>query len=84
MAHIDLYLHLLPGVREAGHAARRRARDPAGPLTIPDRSAALQAALDREGIALRLRPGGTRPHDRRLHGSLERARQARRRLVRSR
>jgi protein-tyrosine phosphatase len=31
---------------------------PLDPLTIPDRTRALQAALDREGIALALHPGG--------------------------
>ncbi len=81
MAHIDLHLHLLPGVDDGApdeaaaleHAARMVADGvreatvtphvgapaiPLDPLTIPDRTAALQAALDREGLALRLHPGG--------------------------
>jgi protein-tyrosine phosphatase len=81
MAHIDLHLHLLPGVDDGApdeaaaleHAARMVADGvreatvtphvgapeiPLDPLTIPERTAALQAALDREGIALRLHAGG--------------------------
>jgi protein-tyrosine phosphatase len=81
MAHIDLHLHLLPGVDDGApdeataleHAARMVADGvreatvtphvgapgiPLDPLTIPDRTAAFQAALDREGLALRLHAGG--------------------------
>jgi protein-tyrosine phosphatase len=81
MAHIDLHLHLLPGVDDGSpdeataleHAARMVADGvreatvtphvgaPAielDPLSIPDRTAQFQAALDREGLALRLHPGG--------------------------
>ena len=119
MAHIDLHLHLLPGVDDGApdeavtleHAARMVADGvreatvtphvgapaiPLDPLSIPGRTAAAVAAgaagvqarrltyanprlLLRDGL-----PGGTHARDHRLHGSLERARQARRRLVRSR
>jgi protein-tyrosine phosphatase len=81
MAHIDLHLHLLPGVDDGApdeataleHAARMVADGvreatvtphvgvpaiPLDPLTIPERTAALQTALDREGVALRLQAGG--------------------------
>jgi len=81
MAHIDLHLHLLPGVDDGApdeataleHAARMVADGvreatvtphvgaptiPLDPLTIPERTAAFQAALDREGLALRLHAGG--------------------------
>ena len=81
MAHIDLHLHLLPGVDDGSpdeataleHAARMVADGvreatvtphvgaPAielDPLSIPDRTAQFQAALDREGLGLRLHPGG--------------------------
>jgi protein-tyrosine phosphatase len=81
MAHIDLHLHLLPGVDDGApdeataleHAARMVADGvreatvtphvgapaiPLDPLTIPERTAELQAALDREGLALRLHAGG--------------------------
>jgi protein-tyrosine phosphatase len=81
MAHVDLHLHLLPGVDDGApdeaaaleHAARIAADGvreatvtphigapvyPLDPLTVPERTAALQDALDREGIALRLHPGG--------------------------
>ena len=80
MAHIDLHLHLLPGVDDGSpdeataleHAARMVAdgvREATvtphvgspdfqlDPLTIPERTALLQAALDREGLALRLHAG---------------------------
>jgi protein-tyrosine phosphatase len=81
MAHVDLHLHLLPGVDDGApdeaaaleHAARMVADGvheatvtphvgapmfPLDPLTIPERTAAMQTALDREGLALRLHPGG--------------------------
>jgi protein-tyrosine phosphatase len=81
MAHIDLHLHLLPGVDDGApdeatalaHAARMVADGvreatvtphvgapgiPLDPLTIAERTASLQAALDREGLDLRLHPGG--------------------------
>ncbi|SRR6266545_5564562 len=81
MPHVDLHLHLLPGLDDGSpdeaaalaHAARMVAdgvREAAvtphvgaplyavDPLTVPERTAALQAALDREGIALRLYAGG--------------------------
>jgi protein-tyrosine phosphatase len=81
MAHIDLHLHLLPGVDDGApdeaaaleHAARMVAdgvREATvtphvgspdfllDPLTVPERTARLQAAPDREGLALRLHAGG--------------------------
>jgi protein-tyrosine phosphatase len=81
MAHVDLHLHLLPGVDDGApdeataleHVARMVAAGvreatvtphigapvyPLDPLSIPERTAALQAALDREGLALRLHAGG--------------------------
>jgi protein-tyrosine phosphatase len=81
MAHIDLHLHLLPGVDDGApdeaaaleHAARMVADGvreatvtphvgspdfPLDPLTVPERTARLQTALDREGLALRLHAGG--------------------------
>ena len=81
MAHVDLHLHLLPGVDDGApdeaaaleHAARMVADGvheatvtphvgaPAydlDPLTIRERTVVLQTALDREGLALRLHPGG--------------------------
>ena len=81
MHHVDLHLHLLPGVDDGpddeaaslAHA-ERLARDgvheatvtphighPWFPLeiaTIPERTQALQAALDAAGLDLRLHPGG--------------------------
>jgi protein-tyrosine phosphatase len=81
MAHVDLHLHLLPGVDDGppdmaaslAHA-ERMARDevrkatvtphvghpdfPVDVATIPVRTRALQTALDRAGIPLRLHPGG--------------------------
>jgi protein-tyrosine phosphatase len=81
MAHVDLHLHLLPGVDDGApdeaaalaHAARMVADGvreatvtphvgaacyPLDPLTIPERTAALQTALDRHGVGLRLHAGG--------------------------
>ena len=81
MHHVDLHLHLLPGVDDGPDDeaaslthAERLARDgvheatvtphighPWFPLevaTIPERTRALQAALDAAGIDLRLHPGG--------------------------
>src|SRR3954471_2134855 len=81
MSHVDLHLHLLPGVddgardeRESIEHAARMARDgvheavvtphvghPAFPVAIDEiapRTAALQAALHRAGVRLRLHPGG--------------------------
>jgi protein-tyrosine phosphatase len=81
VSHVDLHLHLLPGVDDGPrdqaasliYAARvadagvHRATvtphvgHPDFPLevgTIPARTRALQAAIDREGIDLRLHPGG--------------------------
>lgn len=81
MTHVDLHLHLLPGIDDGppdepaslAHAARLVAEGVyeatvtphvANPdfavdvASIPDRTRALQAALDRERIALRLHPGG--------------------------
>src|SRR4051794_35322139 len=81
MTHIDLHLHLLPGVDDGApdeataleHACRMVADGvreatvtphvgaptvPLDPLSIPARTAELQAALDREGLGLRLHPGG--------------------------
>ena len=81
MSHVDLHLHLLPGVDDGppdeGASlvhAERMARagvheatvtphvgHPDFPLdvrAIPDRTRALQAALDAAGIELRLHPGG--------------------------
>ena len=81
MHHVDLHLHLLPGVDDGPddeaasltHAARL-ARDgvheatvtphighpwfPLDVASIPERTRALQAALDAAGINLRLHPGG--------------------------
>jgi len=81
MAHVDLHLHLLPGVDDGApdeatalaYAARMvadgvreatvtphvgAAMFPVDPFTVAERTAALQAALEREGIALRLHAGG--------------------------
>jgi protein-tyrosine phosphatase len=81
MSHIDLHLHLLPGVDDGPpdeaaslvHAERLARNDvheatvtphighPEFPLdvtTIAERTRALQAAIDAEGIDLRLHPGG--------------------------
>jgi protein-tyrosine phosphatase len=82
MSHVDLHLHLLPGVDDGPadeaasleHAAKLAAEgvheatvtphigNPHFPgldiTTIPDRTRGLQNALDREGIALRIHPGG--------------------------
>jgi protein-tyrosine phosphatase len=82
MSHVDLHLHLLPGVDDGPadeaasleHAANMVADGvgeatvtphighpnlpPLDLTTVPERTAALQAALDREGIALRIHPGG--------------------------
>jgi protein-tyrosine phosphatase len=81
MAHVDLHLHLLPGVDDGApdeaaaiaHAARMvgdgvreatvtphigAACYPLDPLSIPERTRVLQAALDREGVGLRLHAGG--------------------------
>ena len=81
MHHVDLHLHLLPGVDDGPDDeaaslthAERLARDgvheatvtphighPWFPLevaTIPERTRALQAAVDSAGIDLRLHPGG--------------------------
>ncbi|MEO8686935.1 MAG: CpsB/CapC family capsule biosynthesis tyrosine phosphatase [Solirubrobacteraceae bacterium] len=81
MSHVDLHLHLLPGVDDgppdvaaslihAERLARAGVHEatvtphighPWFPLeiaTIPERTQALQAALDAAGIDLRLHPGG--------------------------
>ena len=81
MHHVDLHLHLLPGVDDGPDDeaaslthAERLARDgvheatvtphighpwfPLDVATIPERTRALQAALDAAGIDLRLHPGG--------------------------
>lgn len=81
MHHVDLHLHLLPGVDDGPEDeaaslthAERLARDGVHEATvtphvghpwfaldvatIPERTRALQAALDAAGIELRLHPGG--------------------------
>jgi protein-tyrosine phosphatase len=70
-----------PGTREHTLAAGTAPAIAAGASAVQARrmTYANPRVLLRDGL-----PGGTRPRDRRLHGSLERARQARRRLVRSR
>jgi protein-tyrosine phosphatase len=70
-----------PGTREHTLAAGTAPAIAAGASPVQARrlTYANPRVLLRDGM-----PGGTRSHDRRLHGSLERARQARRRLVRSR
>src|SRR5215216_6212037 len=81
MSHVDLHLHLLPGVDDGpadeatslAHAGRMAAAGvheatvtphvghPDFPLdvhSIPERTRALQAAIDAAGIELRIHPGG--------------------------
>lgn len=81
MPHVDLHLHLLPGIDDGPpdeaasleHAARMVAAGvteatvtphvghssfPVDVATIPARTAALQHALDRHRLGLRLHPGG--------------------------